>query len=502
MLSQENGRFIASNLVDSTLITKDAEVSVKRRREKILLISPATAGWLILEGAEADFWTKMPRSGNWASLRGADHPLSLEQREELLGRLYRSGLVKWNGRGYHDKNAMWRPSGNYPSFLCLHLTEACNFACKYCMADSLPGNGCMSRETMELIIAKCLRELPPQAIRFDFHGGEPLLAWEQMLHAVRYAKSLNEREGLRKQLSFIFQTNGSLLTAEKIKVLLDEKIEAGISMDGPAEVHDKNRIFADAGSAAGGRGTHEIVVKNYLQAKKMGLNVGLLGVVHDPADYLKCFDYFVGELGARSFRLNFSSFIGRSARLLEFSETRAEAFADCWLEMIDHALEWCRKNDRILNISDVDNQINNLISTNRPFMCYRSPCGAGNSILGFAIDGGVHACEEMASTGTLRLGSIWDEGFNLKDMTDHNPLLRALQERTVDSIPRCRRCALRRFCFGGCTSKTLAYYGDYMHESAMCRFYQRVFIGLMWRIHDNPDLVGYLGTRAAACACA
>ncbi|MBQ7568933.1 radical SAM protein [bacterium] len=501
MDDREMDSFVASNLTASTLITKENDVSIKRRGKQLLLIAPRAAGWLVLDGLEAEFWHAMGRGGNWLELQTKQHPLGAKEREALMGRLYRVGLIKWNGRGYYNTDAMWQYGRRYPTFLCLHLTEACNFACKYCMADSVPSNGRMPVPTMELILAKCMRELPPKCLRFDFHGGEPLMAWEQMLHAVRFARELNEKEGLGKELSFIFQTNGSLLTADKVQILKDENIHVGVSMDGPAEVHDANRVFAGSGRDGADRGTHALVVKNYLAAREAGIRVGLLGVVHEPADYLKCFDYFVNELKARSFRLNYSSFIGRSVRMLDFPATRAEAFADYWLQMIDRALAWCREHHEKLDISDVDNQLNNLISKQRPFMCYRSPCGVGNSILGFAIDGGVHACEEMASTGMLRLGSVFDEGFNLKDMVESNPLLLDLQKRTVDSIPRCRRCELRRFCFGGCTSKTLAYYGDYMHESPMCRFYQRVFVGLMWRLYDNPDMLSYLGSRCCKPCC-
>ncbi len=129
-------------------------------------------------------------------------------------------------------------------------------------------------------------------------------------------------------------------------------------------------------------------------------------------------------------------------------------------------------------------------------MCYRSPCGAGNSVFGFAIDGGIHACEEMASTGALRLGSVYDEGLNLAELIDNNPVVEQLRNRTVDNIPRCSRCPFRRFCYGGCTSKTLACFGDLMRESPMCGFYQIVFEELMWKLWDNPDMVRRLGGSA------
>jgi len=93
----------------------------------------------------------------------------------------------------------------------------------------------------------------------------------------------------------------------------------------------------------------------------------------------------------------------------------------------------------------------------------------------------------------FRMANIHDEGLNLARMVESNPIQRLLQSRTVDTIPKCSQCQLKRFCYGGCTSKTMARFGTVMRESPMCGFYQVVFEELMWKIHENPDMVGLLG---------
>lgn len=478
-----------SGLSQNTLFTKCPGLYVRRRQNRSLIIEPRSASWIILEGPALDFWRKMPESAHWSELCAIDNPLPEADRLSLLQELFSRFMININGRPYFS-GKMWPLERKYPSYLCLHLTEACNFGCRYCMADSVPGKGRMSKETIAKIIEKCLHELPLDHLTIDFHGGEPLLAYDSIKYAVQYAKELNEKEKLGKVLAFMFQTNGSLLTDDKILEIKDLGIIVGVSLDGPRDIHDRNRIFA------GGGGTFDTVVKNVKRARELGLRVGLLGVIHNPDDYVRSFRFFTRELDRTSFRLNYSSFIGRSARLLDFPVTRAKAFAEGWLAMVDEALQYSREHQKPLAIQDITNQINNLVTKQRPFMCYRSPCGAGNSVFGFAIDGGIHACEEMASTGALRLGSVYDEGLNLADLIDNNPVVEQLRSRTVDNIPRCRRCPIRRFCYGGCTSKTLACFGDLMRESPMCGFYQIVFEELMWKLWDNPDMVRRLGGSA------
>lgn len=475
----------------AALVSCTPGLSLRRRGQRLLMIEPDSASWVVLEGPCLEFWQLLRQPLSWYELSIKQHVFSVAEREGFLLYLFRNGMIRVNGRSYFS-GPLWPPVMRYPCFLCLHLTESCNFACKYCMADSKPNLGTMPIATAEKILYRCLHELPSEGLTIDFHGGEPLLAWEAIRHCVDYANMINERDGLNKTLWFFFQTNGSLLTEEIVRGCVERKIMVGVSMDGPRSVHDRNRIFAGGGAE---RGTFDVVREKVQMARKFGLKTGLLGVIHDPADYLPAFRFMTDEMGYDAFRLNYSSYIGRSARLLDFPVERAEAFAHAWLDLVDAALAWSRQHEVNLDICDINNQINNLIRKDRPFMCYRSPCGAGNSVFGFAIDGGIHACEEMASSGACRLGSIFDESQTLTDIIDNNELAIELKKRCVDNIPRCSRCPIRRFCFGGCTSRTLALYGTFMRESPMCGFFRLVFVGMMWRLYENPDMVKRLGGK-------
>lgn len=487
------GQSTRPNLPEGALLTRTPGVWMRRRGERVLFIEPESASWIVLEEPYLSFWQKMSRPMTWAEAKTLDHPLEAEKRHDFLVHMYGLDMVRVNGRAFFNTPEVWKPPQRYPTYLCLHLTESCNFGCHYCMADSYPHKGKMPMETAKLIIEKVLHELPPNNLTIDFHGGEPLLAWDELLETVDHAKVVNERDGLNKKLWFMLQTNGSLLTPDKVAKMKELGMIVGVSMDGPPEIHDRHRVFA--GSE---KGTFDTVLENVRMAEEMGYPVGLLSVIHEPKEYLTTFRFMLHEMKRKTMRINYSSYIGRSPYKLQFPVDRAEEFGYAWLEMIDEALAWCRENNESLQIADVNNQINNIVSKNRPFMCYRSPCGVGNSVLGFGIDGGIHACEEMASLDMFRVANIHDEGLNLARMVEDNPVLKLLQSRTVDNIPKCSQCHLKRICYGGCTSKTMARFGDAMRESPMCGYYLVVFEELMWRIHDNPDLVqrlGFPGTR-------
>jgi len=56
-----------------------------------------------------------------------------------------------------------------------------------------------------------------------------------------------------KPISFTITTNGSLLTEEMVEEFLKYNTKLTISLDGPKQIQDKNRVYLD------GSGTYDIV---------------------------------------------------------------------------------------------------------------------------------------------------------------------------------------------------------------------------------------------------
>lgn len=474
-----------SNLQPQALMARSPTLHQIRRGERVLFIERESGAWKILEGDRLRLFQRLQRPMTVRTFLGLESAnLTLHEREEFVWDLYTHGMVEVGGKSFFDPASLWKKPQDYPTFLCLHMTETCNMACRYCQADAVQGSKRMSLETGRRIVERMITENPMRSLTFDFHGGEPLLEYDNMMQVIRHARTLAARHG--KAVSFVVQTNGLGLTPERARELLKAGVYVGVSLDGPAEVHDRQRV------APGGGGTFAQVWGNIRRAVEAGLEVGYLAVIHDPDDYLTTSRWF-REQGLRSYRINYSSSIGRAVRELRFPAGREEAFARNWLAMVRDSLEWTRLHGEHLHVSDLNNQIHNLTTRSRPFMCYRSPCGAGNSVLGFGVDGGIFACEEMASLDYFRVGNIHDDSVTLRELVDTNPILAQLQQRTVDRIPRCRSCHLKRICSGGCTSKTFAKYGTYMRESPMCGYYQIVYEELMWMLHDHPDMAENLG---------
>jgi uncharacterized protein len=71
-----------------------------------------------------------------------------------------------------------------------------------------------------------------------FLGGEPLLQFELLMEAVRYAG-----EVAPGQLAFRMSTNGTLLDSEKLTLLAENNVTFVLSVDGHPSQHDRNRFY-------------------------------------------------------------------------------------------------------------------------------------------------------------------------------------------------------------------------------------------------------------------
>ena len=120
---------------------------------------------------------------------------------------------------------------------------ACNLACDYCFyldRSSLypDGPAVMPDEVLERMVSSYLA-LPFDSHSMTFQGGEPLLAGIGFFRRVSDAVRRHARPNAKVHLSM--QTNATLMTPEMAKFLADEGWLVGVSVDGPAALHDRHR---------------------------------------------------------------------------------------------------------------------------------------------------------------------------------------------------------------------------------------------------------------------
>ena len=159
--------------------------------------------------------------------------------------------------GQPDRSAVREALGSRCKQLILEATRDCNMRCKYCLySRHQPGKRGTCKQDMPLATARKAVEYfhahsSGQAkAALGFYGGEPLLNASLVRKATEYARKVIRG----KELTCSLTTNGTLLDPEIMAFLADNEFFTFISLDGPRDMNDRNRIFAGSG-----KGTFDVV---------------------------------------------------------------------------------------------------------------------------------------------------------------------------------------------------------------------------------------------------
>jgi len=182
------------------------------------------------------------------------------------------------------------------SKITLQLTQDCNLRCKYCVysdEDNVRQRS-HSRKRMDWETAKkavdFLWEHSVDSINVNigFYGGEPLLEFPLIKQVVKYSHELF----IGKILSLSITTNITLLTDDMIRFFDEHEVSLLVSLDGPKEIHDKNRVFVN------GEGTFDSVIERIQRIKELAPKLFKrlqVSMVIDPSDDFDCFNSMIIE---------------------------------------------------------------------------------------------------------------------------------------------------------------------------------------------------------------
>jgi uncharacterized protein len=163
------------------------------------------------------------------------------------------------------------------------VTLRCNETCVYCHA---------SRADMEAVHTDMTREVAEQTVDFifkttspfvtiEFQGGEPLVNFPVVQHLIEYALDKNRAAG--KQLEFTMVSNLALMDDAKLEYLLGKKVQLCTSIDGPAPLHDKQRVLPMASSLRPRRAVDQAHQRRLRRRRPRPDAVPRRGAAHDHA---------------------------------------------------------------------------------------------------------------------------------------------------------------------------------------------------------------------------
>jgi uncharacterized protein len=376
-------------------------------------------------------------------------------------------------------------------FTGLHMfvvTLRCEHSCGYCQVSRRAVARTeydMSPETALAAVDAAFRSPSPQ-LKFEFQGGEPLLNMEIVRLVTETAQRRNRTEG--RQLAFVIASNLALLDDEVLDFADEYDVYFSTSLDGPRELHNRNRPRP-------GRDSWERALEGIERIRQrlghhrvsalMTTTAASLGRVRDVIDcYL--------EHGFRDVFLRPISPYGFALRPRQRNGYDMGAWIDFYAAGMDYILELNARGVAVVETYSALVLKKMLTNANPGYVDLTSPAGIGIGALVYNYDGAVYASDEgrmLAENGdtTFRLGHVVHDSY--ETLMTGAALLDPLEESYTGSAPQCSDCAFERWC-GADPVFHHATAGDPLGrkpESAFCRRNTAVFRYLLDRYTADPQ---------------
>lgn len=345
----------------------------------------------------------------------------------------------------------------------------CNLRCAYCFylgrAELYPQTRVhrMDEATLTRLVRGFLA-LPFPAHTFAFQGGEPLLMGEDFYRTLLRLQRRYARPGA--QITNCVQTNGTLLTSGLAKLFADNHFLLGVSVDGPAAVHDERR------PDPAGKGSHAAVMRGLALLREHNVEHNILTLVsqsnvHDP---IGTYRYLRDELGERYLQFIECVEFGSDGARLPYAVT-PEEWADFIIAVFD---EWYAHDLHSVSVRLFDSIVSKILTGEA------NSCAMGCDCREYFVvehNGDVYPCDFFVRP-ELRLGNIlendWDELWD-------NPLHTAFGARKAAYNSACRECPYVTFCQGDCPKNRAGHDAsrDASTLSYLCPAWKRIYAHIL-----------------------
>jgi uncharacterized protein len=378
--------------------------------------------------------------------------MSFSDAEELIGEMFHANVIV-SGDSVREK-----PQGLPNDFpiqtLVMNLTNQCNLSCQYCYefgADKLATPEgkpkFMDFETAEASVDFLLAQSGDRrSIHITFFGGETLMNFPLLKQVVTYA---TERAGEQeRQIDFSLTTNATLLTPTIIQFLSENRIGVTVSMDGPKEMHDQLRVFAN------GRGSYDIIepkVRALIENHRTRPITARVTLTSGVSDVIRIFRHLKQDLGFHE--VGFAPVTTSPNQLYAIGRTGMDDVLEQFHKLADEFLEYALRGE-LHGFSNVSETLAELCQgVNKSH-----PCGAGLGLLGVGPSGDISPCHRFVDSDTHALGHV-STGVDRDKQADF------LRRGHIDSKYDCHSCWARPLCAGGCHHEAFVRYGDTGHPN-------------------------------------
>ncbi len=341
-----------------------------------------------------------------------------------------------------------------PETLTLMITDACNLNCPHCLLDCKGAGGKSVKSAIITAVIDDFVSLGGRSLIIT--GGEPLLHpdWFQILsHADSTALT-----------EVCLQINGAILTdneIKKIKSLHSEKLLIQISLDGARpETNDLIR----------GRGSFNAAVNAIILLIKEGfgksIRIAFTEMKHNYSEIPEMLK-LAHSLGIGKFIAGTLIKAGR-AKNVEWIRLPDKSQVRSLIGLYESDTKFRRLYDSIGSISAIEWYKGRDVPTDHVCNCISTPF--------INTSGKIYPCV-MNLDDDLAVASVHEQGLNaviLKGL-EKWACLPGLDKKRSETLEKCKTCAGRLHCRGGCIGRAKAVNGDVISVEDRCELRREVY---------------------------
>ena len=350
------------------------------------------------------------------------------------------------------------------SGLTVFITNYCNLDCAYCYnkENNVDRSEQMDISVFEKALSYIFENLNYYRIfTIQYFGGEPLLNVKFIRESIALAKEFEKKYDVK--FAYSITTNGTVFTEEIKQLLVDNKFNVLVSVDGDREVHNKSRKFVN------GEGSFDTILKNLQELSKYIKVQARPTITNIDTDLVALYKNLV-EYGfsASNFEIvsskEFPFDFDKDAEILQ---RRIRDFGDFILEEI--------KQNRGLKNNIFAKTLWFLHNGIKRTYC----CNAGAKHYSLTPKGELYLCHRFNNVEQFKWGDV-ETGLDIKKRENY------LREHHVTvRNESCKNCWARNLCGGGCYHAAYTVCGDTKQISDIHCFYTKELIKCSLRIYAS-----------------
>jgi len=354
------------------------------------------------------------------------------------------------------------------SLLVKPASADCNLRCAYCFyiekAALYPGTDHhrMSIAVLESLVASYMATDQP-VHSFSWQGGEPLLMGARFFRTLVGLQLKHAGRGA--VISNGLQTNATLVTVEIAELLAELRFLVGVSIDGPAEIHDRFRT-----SAAGAQ-TYERVMRGVATLLARGVSVNALVAV-SAANVSRPLEVYRSLCGSG---VTFHQYIP----IVEFDPggrfSPRGISGEQWGEFLCAIFDAWLADAETISVRAFDAVLSSFLHGGAGLCTMGTDCCQS---LVVEHNGDVYPCDFFVQPELL-LGNVRDTG--LLEMVD-SPLYRSFGRRKAEVSDECTACQYLSLCAGDCPKDRIAPAGGLTARSVLCEGWRRFYAHALPRL--------------------